>query len=230
MAKQKPGAIIRHDWKPLLQFLSDKEFRQFVLAAMDYASDGIECDFSGQLAMVWAFARPKLAEDKAAYESYRAKQQKKALKRWHGDELPEATEECHGIPQHTAECHGMLRDANDAYKDKKRTEENGIPPNPQGGLCAEVVEYLNQRIGSHFRANTKSTARHVSARISEGFTLDDFKAVVDFKAGQWEHDPKWSQYLRPDILFGTKMEGYVEAARRSKPEPKTGGDIYAGLL
>lgn len=97
-------------------------------------------------------------------------------------------------------------------------------------MCAEVVGYLNQRIGAHFRANTKSTASHINARIAEGFTLDDFKTVIDFKAGQWEHDPQQSQYLRPGTLFGTKMESYLEAARRSKPEPKTGGNIYAGLL
>ena len=92
-------------------------------------------------------------------------------------------------------------------------------------MCAEVVGYLNQRIGSHFRANTKSTARHVSARISEGFTLDDFKAVIDFKAGQWENDPKQNQYLRPDTLFGTKMEGYVEAARRSVQNSAKEGSV-----
>lgn len=221
MAKQKPGVVIRHDWLPLLQFLTDSEFRQLIMAALAYSSDGIEVDFSGQLAMVWAFVKPKLDEDKEAYESRCAKQRDKALRRWNSGTLP----------QHAAECHGIPRNATDANRiEKNGIEENNIPPNPQGGLCAEVIEYLNQRIGSHFRANTKSTARHINARISEGFTLEDFKTVIDFKAGQWEHDPQQSQYLRPDTLFGTKMESYLEAARRSKPEPKTGGDIYAGLL
>ena len=41
------------------------------------------------------------------------------------------------------------------------------------------------------------------------FTLDDFKQVIDIKSIQWINDSKMKSYLRPETLFGTKFEGYL---------------------
>jgi uncharacterized phage protein (TIGR02220 family) len=230
--KIKPGAIIRQDWRPLLQFLSDAEFRQLIMAALDYAADepdGIETIFSGQLAMVWAYVKPKLDEDKATYEAKSESQRAKANKRWHPDELlPDATA-CHSMPQQATGYHGMPLDADDANRIERTVSEKNIPPYspPKGGVCEEVVNYLNHRIGSTFQLS-KRTAKFINDQVKEGRTLEDFKMVIDFKASQWENDPKHSQYLRPSTLFGANMEDYVQAAKRSKS--KMVDDIYAGLL
>jgi uncharacterized phage protein (TIGR02220 family) len=45
--------------------------------------------------------------------------------------------------------------------------------------------------------------------MNEGFTLADFKTVIDHKTSEWLDDPHWSKYLRPDTLFGTKFESYL---------------------
>lgn len=78
---------------------------------------------------------------------------------------------------------------------------------------SEIVGYLNERIGSQFKPGTKATRRHINARLSEGFTVADFKAVIDKKAKDWLKDPRMSQYLRPETLFGTKFEGYLQDAK-----------------
>lgn len=75
-----------------------------------------------------------------------------------------------------------------------------------------AVEYLNGRCNREFRASD-SSLRHPIARLKAGMTLADLKRIVDFKAGQWLGDPERQEYLRPETLFGTKAEGYLQAAR-----------------
>ncbi|GIN19401.1 conserved phage C-terminal domain-containing protein [Siminovitchia fordii] len=74
---------------------------------------------------------------------------------------------------------------------------------------SEVIEYLNKQTGSSYRLNTKRTRELIRARWNEGFTLEDMKKVIDLKAAEWLHDPYWRKYLRPETLFGTKFESYL---------------------
>ena len=73
----------------------------------------------------------------------------------------------------------------------------------------EIVAYLNAKIGSSYKASSKKTQSLIRARISEGFTVSDFKAVIDKKASDWMGDASMRKYLRPETLFGTKFEGYL---------------------
>ena len=73
----------------------------------------------------------------------------------------------------------------------------------------EIIDYLNERIGSSYRHTTKKTKDLIKARFNEGFTLDDFKIVIDKKSVEWIKDKEMSKYLRPETLFGTKFESYL---------------------
>jgi len=73
----------------------------------------------------------------------------------------------------------------------------------------KIIEYLNQKTGKNFKDTTTKTKAFIKARISEGYTLDDFKTVIDKKTAKWLNDPKMSDYLRPETLFGTKFESYL---------------------
>jgi predicted phage replisome organizer/uncharacterized phage protein (TIGR02220 family) len=73
----------------------------------------------------------------------------------------------------------------------------------------EVVSYLNKKTSSTFRHSTKKTKTLIKARWNEGFKLDDFKRVIDIKTAEWINDSKMSNYLRPETLFGTKFESYL---------------------
>jgi uncharacterized phage protein (TIGR02220 family) len=100
-------------------------------------------------------------------------------------------------------------------------------------IHSRVVEYLNKKTKSSFKTTTKTTKQHIDARIKEGFTPDDFKTVIDFKCQQWIGDPKMQEYLRPQTLFNSKFESYLNAARRNgtKPPPirKTPEQIKAEI-
>ena len=92
-------------------------------------------------------------------------------------------------------------------KDKQEEKEE------RKSSVKEVVAYLNAATGASYKATTKKTAQLVSARMREGFDVDDFKAVIDKKSSDWKCDPKMSRYLRPETLFGTKFEGYLQEAK-----------------
>ncbi|WHA08814.1 conserved phage C-terminal domain-containing protein [Enterococcus montenegrensis] len=83
-------------------------------------------------------------------------------------------------------------------------------------LCNEVVDYLNQKAKSNFKATTKATQTKIRARLAEGFNVDDFKKVIDIKTAEWLDDANMSQYLRPETLFGTKFESYLNQKQAVK--------------
>lgn len=73
-----------------------------------------------------------------------------------------------------------------------------------------VVSHLNQKAGTKYKPSTPKTKTAIHARLSEGFTLDDFKTVIDKKCAEWL-GTDLEKYLRPETLFGTKFEGYLNA-------------------
>lgn len=73
----------------------------------------------------------------------------------------------------------------------------------------EIVNYLNKAADKKYRHSTGKTKTLIRARINEGFTLEDFKKVIDIKTDEWKNDSKMNQYLRPETLFGTKFESYL---------------------
>lgn len=72
----------------------------------------------------------------------------------------------------------------------------------------EIVDYLNQVCGTSYKYNNKQTQSYINARFSEGYTMEDFKNVIDKKAKEWK-GTQFEQFLKPGTLFCTKFEGYV---------------------
>jgi uncharacterized phage protein (TIGR02220 family) len=73
---------------------------------------------------------------------------------------------------------------------------------------AEIIDYLNSKTGKNFKHTTKKTQSLITARMREGFTLEDFKKVIDTKVADWK-GTEYAKYLRPETLFGTKFEAYL---------------------
>lgn len=85
----------------------------------------------------------------------------------------------------------------------------------------DVIAYLNEKTGKSFKSSTASTKKHISGRLNEGYTLEDFKRVIDIKCEQWLKDSKMSKYLRPDTLFSPgHFESYLNEAPKPKPVVK----------
>ena len=73
----------------------------------------------------------------------------------------------------------------------------------------EILDYMNSVCGTNYKPSTQKTKKLINARLNEKFTLDDFKKVIDTKYQDWGSDTSMKKYLRPETLFGTKFEGYL---------------------
>ena len=87
-------------------------------------------------------------------------------------------------------------------------KKDNMSSNEKDHTFKEVIDYLNAKANKKFRYVKKSESL-VNARLKEGFTKEDFFKVIDIKVKEWLYDPKMNQYLRPETLFSTKFEGYL---------------------
>lgn len=90
----------------------------------------------------------------------------------------------------------------------KTTSKDILSGNPTTYPYRDVIDYLNQRTGKNYKSTTKKNQTVIRARTDEGFSLDDFKRVIDNKVAEWK-STNMEKYLRPETLFGTKFEGYL---------------------
>jgi len=73
----------------------------------------------------------------------------------------------------------------------------------------EIINHLNELTSKNYRTSTRKTKDLIKSRWNEKFKLEDFKKVIEIKTSQWLKDAKYNSYLRPETLFGTKFESYL---------------------
>ena len=105
-------------------------------------------------------------------------------------------------------------------KETEIREENNNSDSETESIYSDIVSYLNLRAEKNYKVTTPKTKTLIKARLKEGFTLDDFKLVIDKKCREWM-GTEWAQYLRPSTLFGTKFEEYLNANVNLKKEEKS---------
>lgn len=91
---------------------------------------------------------------------------------------------------------------------------------PSAEMVKTVISYLNKRAGTAYKASSEKTKKLIRARLQEGFGEEDFRTVIDNKVEEWGKPPKpgakdMRPYLRPETLFGTKFEAYLNQRRVS---------------
>ena len=79
----------------------------------------------------------------------------------------------------------------------------------------DIVGYLNEKAVTSYKATSKATQSHINARLKEGYTVDDFKKVIDNQHEKWK-GTEYEQYLRPSTLFGSKFENYLNGKIKKK--------------
>lgn len=90
----------------------------------------------------------------------------------------------------------------DIDKDVDKEEEKNI--------YAPVISFLNEKAGTKYKPTSSKTQTLIRARMNEGFTLEDFQTVISKKCAEWM-GTDMEKYLRPETLFGTKFEGYLNS-------------------
>lgn len=95
-------------------------------------------------------------------------------------------------------------------------------------VAGEIIDYLNEKARTKYRATTAKTQSLIRARLSEGFVVGDFKTVIDKKCAEWQ-GTEWEKFIRPETLFGTKFEGYLNARQTNKSANKN-AELYEKAL
>ncbi|PEA85886.1 conserved phage C-terminal domain-containing protein [Bacillus thuringiensis] len=86
--------------------------------------------------------------------------------------------------------------------DQKERSKDCIP-------YEDIISYLNEKAKKKYNHRTEGHKKHIRARWNEGYTVDDFKTVIDKKVEQWKDatgkgGKPLADYLRPSTLFGQK--------------------------
>lgn len=104
----------------------------------------------------------------------------------------------YGMDTHTQE---------EEEEEQEQEEEQSNNKNNQN--YKYIIDYLNKKTSKNFKSTSKKTKTLINARINEGFSVEDFKTVINNKTTEWLNDKKMEKYLRPETLFGNKFESYL---------------------
>ena len=87
-------------------------------------------------------------------------------------------------------------------------------------IIKDIIDYLNLVLNTNYRYKTVNTQKHINARLNDGYVFEDFKTVIDKKVKEWKGTPM-EKFLRPDTLFGTKFESYLNQNIIDEPVKQT---------
>lgn len=87
----------------------------------------------------------------------------------------------------------------------------------------QVLNYLNDKAHKRFNIKSQANRKYVSARLKEGYTVEDCMLVVDEQVKCWGKDLNMEKYLRPMTLFRpANFDSYLSSALVKKEQQTTG--------
>lgn len=110
----------------------------------------------------------------------------------------------------------------------KRSIYSQAQPDKSSDTRKKIIDYLNEKLGTKYKPNASKNKTVINARLKEGYQLDDFKQVIDNKYADWVNDQKMAKFLRPETLFGTKFDGYLNEKPKQPVVNKNSRDYWVG--
>ncbi len=107
----------------------------------------------------------------------------------------EKTENIRSLTENTPSVETSKKTETSKLKSLKENQNKNI------SIIEEVITYLNERTNKHYTSKNKQTIKFINGRLSEGYTIEDFKKVIDNRCEKWLDDEKMNEYLRPSTLF-----------------------------
>ena len=102
-----------------------------------------------------------------------------------------------------------LQTNTDSIVKEQTKKKEPIKNNEFTDIVNNIVDYLNQKLGTRYRTNNSTTSKLIESKLKSGYVYDDFVKVIDTKYNDWFNNPDMSKYLRPSTLFGNKFENYL---------------------
>jgi len=215
MAKRK-SFVIHIDSLDILDDLSDEQAGQLFKAIRSHQV-GEEVELSPIVKIAFSPFKNQFGRDDEKYQKLCEKNRLIAEKRY-------ATKSTTGKTGNQTQPAVTKSTDNKSDSDSKNKSDSKSDIKDSLSASADAVSvltYLNSIFSSKYRHTTKSHIENINARLAEGHTIEDCKAVIDHKFTEWGNDAKMSQYLRPQTLFQTgKFQGYLMAAKAKPTQSK----------
>ncbi len=200
-----------HSYRRRTKNLTDQEVGRLFRALLEYSETGEAPELTGRESIAFDFIADDIDRARERYDDSCRKNAENVKKRW----SKEDTTEYDRIRPHT-------KDTKAKAKAKAKAKEKKIDNALLAQAAAQIIGHLNEQTGANYRSESKATQTKIHARMAEGYTVEDFVAVIDKKCAEWLHDPKMQAYLRPETLFGTKFESYLNAPERGEQNGTAG--------
>ena len=237
---KKPRAInLFLDSLTEFQMLSDEQTGKLIKALLRYADSGDVTDFSDDAAVLMLFSviKKQVDRDFAKYEEMCAKRSASGKRGGapHGNANACKTSKTSKTSQYEDEDENEDKDEDENEdKDEDENEDNNDALNARDGqagltgdflIVDEVIDYLNRKAGTRFRATAKSARDCIGALLKDGYTAQDMKKAVDNKCRDWA-GTEYTRYLRPETLFGEKFDSYLNAPDPPLLKKRRPGDAW----
>ena len=109
----------------------------------------------------------------------------------------------------------------DGADDREKTPRVNAEKDVYEKDMEKIVDYLNRKLHTNYKMKSKRATKNIKARLKEGYTFDDFKAVIDKKHDDWISDSLMIRYLKPTTLFSSEhFDEYLNQPVLSKEAPK----------
>ena len=123
------------------------------------------------------------------------------------------------------ERYSSVTKSNESIEYRDKSKEIRDKKDIYGAERTAIITYLNQELGTKYRSDSKAIREMINGRLSEGYTVEDFKTVISNMAAEWSGDEKMSRYLRPSTLFApTHFPEYLNRKPKAKKQSYFGDD------
>ena len=229
-----------------IQALTDEQAGQLLKAIMSHASDIESPPSDAVAAMAYSFIRARMdrdAEREQEISDSRREAGKKGgrprkandntekqnkAKKANGffafsEKANESKEKQPENDQYILNNNKNIKEKENSRKGVREKEEISEPSSTSRDQTdypyREIVDHLNAKAGTAYRATSEDTRKHIRGRFGDGYTLEDFFSVINKKVAEWK-GTDMSKYLRPSTLFGPKFEAYLNQQEGEKSEKK----------
>lgn len=207
---ERESFVFYRSWQEAIDLLPEDEQAQAYRALVRYACTGEEPRLAGSANIIITMAQPIIDTNNRKFEGgFKGGRPRKPMEKPMDSESKTIGYE--------NKNHRLGENENENEKEnvneKENEKENAKPKNAERVPdipCDYIIDYLNEKTGRHFKT-TEKNKRLIRARAKEGYKVEDFVKVIDNKYSDWSHDQRMAQYLRPETLFGTKFDGYLNS-------------------
>ena len=207
------------------EILTNEEKGLLFTAMVEYAKDGTEPTLQDRaLLVIWLNLKRRMDFDFEAYSTKKEQSRTAANMRWQKTAMQNDVDACGRIKSNANDANTNTKsntksksnnnnnicgaDAPSAVVDKSDSTHD-VEDESDKVPYKEIIDYLNQKLGTHYLPKSKDSRKAIHARWAEGYRLEDFKTVIDNMIERWGKDAKMSDYLRPITLFSPKFESYL---------------------